>query len=607
MTLTDYNRTYRYLTIVRSRSTIFVDYFDTLVKTIANPYHINLQLFKCILNKYTIIQGRFSLEDVSKLWENAIQVSRKTYDDAPWDVLMTYIYNNLGGSNLGVDSSVFTKYCYDTYVAIILGAQYLNKPIYKLLRRAKTKGKKIYLVSDFWLPVEAYEIFLSTLGIRELFDGLYISSSINKSKFRGTIYPYVLKSLGIDANDVVMIGDNKRSDVKHAKKHAIQPLFYLNVSNKLYHRYIKNHGELNTLKIIKKKNEILHKNTALSAYTIGFYFFCNKLYQRASKDGIKSLCFLSRDGLLLKELFDIYQNICIPPKDQIETHYVINSRIVNQKAYDGKDTYNNDYTLFKTYMSQYSHDGVLAIVDNGWKCSSQMLFSELLSCKTIGYYIGVNKKENPANPSCLRNGLIFDIDTDGKGSVSKYYNILSARCKFIYEQLLTNDKGTLESYYRDIKGDIQFKYADEPSNSLMYCKYIKQIQKDIKYNLAGMSAWLVNSNFTAQDMATMYLKLIINQTKQDCVITNEIKNHRFELYDKINGIHEYSTQSDKIKKSDLNSFNLKTAIDIIKRPEEFLSYFVGIKRRLVKHPIILPFFRIIEVSYYRFLKHRMKL
>ena len=268
MILTDYNRIYQYFTTIRSRSTIFVDYFDTLVKTIADPYHINLQLFKCILNKYTIIQGRFSLKDVSKLWENAIQVSRKTYDDAPWDVLMTVLYNDIGGSELGVDSSSFTKYCYDTYIAIILGTQYLNKPIYKLLRRAKTKGKKIYLVSDFWLPVEAYEIFLSTLGIRELFDGLYISSSINKSKFRGTIYPYVLNSLRIDANDVVMIGDNKRSDVKHAKEHSIQPLFYLNVSNKLYHRYTKKHGAPNTLKIIKKKNEILHKNTAFGAYTV---------------------------------------------------------------------------------------------------------------------------------------------------------------------------------------------------------------------------------------------------------------------------------------------------------------------------------------------------
>lgn len=607
MILTDYNSVYRYITTIRKKTTIFVDYFDTLVKTIVDPNQINLQLFTCILNKYSGIQGRYSIEDLNAFWRNAILESRKFYDDAPWDVLMGYLYENIGEDVLGVDCSTFTKYCYDTYVAIIIGTQYLNRPIYKLLNKAKLKGIKIYLVSDFWLPIDAYELFLSVLGVRELFDGLYISSTLDKSKFRGTIYPYLLRQIRVRPKDVVMIGDNKYSDVKNALIYGIKPLYYLNITNKLSHRYNIKKKRNNPLKSIEKKIDYLHHDTAFSAYSIGFYYFCRELYNHATQDNIKSLCFLSRDGLLLKTLFDTYQNICIPTHKHIVTNYVVNSRIVNKKAKDAKEICDDDYVLFKEYLSSFSRDNVLAIVDNGWKCTSQLLFSQLLSCKTIGYYIGVNKKERPSDSYCVRNGLLFDIDIDGNSLKSQYYEILSARCKFIYEQLLTNGNGTLVSYYKDKNGKIQFKYADEPSNTLMYGKYISQIQEKIKCNFTGISAWLVNSKFTSKDLASIYLKLILNQSKQDCIITNEIKNHRFELFDKVNGIHEYSIQSDKILKSDLASISFSFPIDILKKPEDFLDRFVGIKRRIIKYPIVLPLFRIIEILYYRLLKYKLNL
>lgn len=69
-----------------------------------------------------------------------------------------------------MDKQSFVDSSLNIDISVEIGCQYGNLAIINMLRREKKRGKKILLVSDFYLPVSAYQDFLVNIQCQDLFD-----------------------------------------------------------------------------------------------------------------------------------------------------------------------------------------------------------------------------------------------------------------------------------------------------------------------------------------------------------------------------------------------------------------------------------------------------
>lgn len=86
------------------------------------------------------------------------------------------------------------------------------------------EGKKVYLVSDMYLPTEIIEKILTCCGI-EGYEKLYVSGACRKNKLTGELFRIMLGENGLDAGQVLHIGDSVRADFLGARKAGIRSVW----------------------------------------------------------------------------------------------------------------------------------------------------------------------------------------------------------------------------------------------------------------------------------------------------------------------------------------------------------------------------------------------
>jgi len=207
--------------------------------------------------------------------------------------------------------------------------QFKNEGLIADLRSLQAQGYPIYLISDFYLPEHLIAQILEFHGMTDLFQNLFISCSLQKSKESGTIYPHVLGKTAADPGKTVMIGDNKTSDSYNAAKYGLHTIHLKHTSHKIRNR--KNLFGSDTRAFEKVCREIegdCRKSPhPFSEYILHFYFYTERLYIKSKHDGVKNLFFLAREGLYLKRLFDAYQEMNrFNGQEKINTHYLKISR-----------------------------------------------------------------------------------------------------------------------------------------------------------------------------------------------------------------------------------------------------------------------------------------
>lgn len=194
--------------------------------------------------------------------------------------------------------------------------QVVNHDIADMLIKAKTEGHYIVLVSDFYLGCKSFESFLNKLNLRECFDRIYISCDYTKSKANSQLYQLVTadlkKQFGNDGySDSVMIGDKYFSDYKNSRINGIG-----------HSIHYKPPRGFNRKPLNKSFYQLFDQYSTLSNYAFSLYLFCDRLYEYCIKHEIDTLYFLSREGKILKQLFDIYKS----NKETIHTEYLYVSR-----------------------------------------------------------------------------------------------------------------------------------------------------------------------------------------------------------------------------------------------------------------------------------------
>lgn len=291
---------------------VLVDCFDTLLYRECTPNTVLIRWLGCLAEKYNV-----PYSDMENIWKLSIKNTDGNREELRFEDTAKKMYVRM--SYYGVlldDFIIFYNYAIEKYIDIEAAMLNVNRNVGDLITNEKIKGKRVYLVSDFYMPRVFFVKILEKLDVLNLFDGIYISSEVGLRKSTGSLYSFILDDLNVEASDVVMIGDNKHSDYKMPKAKGMTAV----------HLEVKTN--LKTAKLNSDLMSIFEKNLCkipLSNYAYTIYLFMYNILQYVEKNHVQDLYFCSREGEFLKRLFDAYI-LKRGKSDIVNTHYILVSR-----------------------------------------------------------------------------------------------------------------------------------------------------------------------------------------------------------------------------------------------------------------------------------------
>ena len=237
----------------------------------------------------------------------------------------------------GIDSETGVNAEFKTEMDLLYANPFIKK-VYDILTE---KNKKIIAVTDMYLPRGMIKKILDNCsynGISEIF----VSCEYKTSKYGGGLFETVREKTGGNFK-YIHIGDNPQSDYEQAIKHGFAAVRYENVNQKgeKYRAY-----EMSAIVGAAHRGAVnahfhngLHKFSM--AYEYGFICgglfvlgYCGYIHKYVQARGIEKILFLSRDGEILKKVYD-----SLFPSNNSE--YVLWSRRAAAKL--GSDKFRFDY------------------------------------------------------------------------------------------------------------------------------------------------------------------------------------------------------------------------------------------------------------------------
>lgn len=201
----------------------------------------------------------------------------------------------------------------------------------ELFERAKDTGKPVVLISDMFLPKELITRALHANGIQG-WSAFYLSNQVGLRKDSGQLYDHVLQTHQLRSHEMLMVGDNERSDFQIpcekliGSMHLLRPTELARGMPRM-RRFVEQYefsDDLNaelTLGLLFAKNfsAITYPNIKpaslfdTSPYNIGYSLvgplltsMSQWLIDTAASDGVDRLYFLAREGQLMKAVYDLW-------------------------------------------------------------------------------------------------------------------------------------------------------------------------------------------------------------------------------------------------------------------------------------------------------------
>lgn len=320
---------------------ISFDLFDTLI---LRPFSEPADLFY-------FLGGRLGLMDIRRIrMEQEALARRECFEkQGHYEVTFADIWRRMeretgvsAEKGMLLEQELEMKFCY------------ANPFMLKVFETLRAKGKKIICISDMYLP----QAFLMELLIKNGYTGiekLYVSCEYGKSKESGKLYRMIREEFPSETK-LIHVGDNEQSDVKMAGKYGFSALYYPNVNKQsLSFRPYDMSPVIGGAYRGIVNNRLYQGGIAYSReYEYGFIYgglfvlgYCQFIHEYCHGHGVDKLLFLSRDGDILKEVYDkLY------PEDN--TAYVYWSRSAATKLMAEFDRY--DY--FRRYLYHKVNQGV---------------------------------------------------------------------------------------------------------------------------------------------------------------------------------------------------------------------------------------------------------
>lgn len=278
-------------------------------------------------------------------------------------------------------------------------------------------GKRIIIVSDMYLPSEMLNKILSEAGYVG-YEKLYVSCEYGINKYEGKLYDYVIKDANL-SKKIIHVGDNLISDVKSAKTHGFESLHYQNVNENM-----QEYRALDMSPIVGGAYRGIVNNRircGLMKYSMEYEYgyiygglfvtgYCNFIHEYCNKNNVDKVLFLSRDGDVLKQAYDV-----MFPNDN--TEYVYWSRKVATRLMAGYDRF--DY--FRRFLYHKVNQGIG--------------IEEIIKSMGLSGDYGISGELTNENVEELKDALIADWDNillryeDELGRAGEYYSNILRGCR----------------------------------------------------------------------------------------------------------------------------------------------------------------------------------
>ena len=329
---------------LKTYDVISFDVFDTLI---FRPFSDPTDLFY-------LVGEKMGIQDFKNLRIRAEKKARdivhKTSDG--YEVTLEQIWNELA-EETGLDASEGIRIETETEKTLCFANPYMLE-VWDELKEA---GKKLIIVSDMYLPAETIKGILEKNGFTGA-ESIYISCELGCNKYEGRLYRKVLDDLRKDmpGAKVIHVGDNPRSDLKRAEANGFETAFYPNVNRNqlLYRPFDMSVVVGGAYRGIIGSHIYNGLKTYSREYEYGFIYgglfvlgYCKFIHDYLVKENPDKLLFLSRDGDILKKVYDYMY-----PGDP--TEYVLWSRKAALKLMAGYDKH--DY--FRRFIDHKVSDGI---------------------------------------------------------------------------------------------------------------------------------------------------------------------------------------------------------------------------------------------------------
>lgn len=315
----------------------------------------------------------------------------------------------------------------------------------QVLNEAKHMGKRVYLITDMYLPTDFIVDILDKLDITT-YDDIMVSCDYRTLKGEELFKRFKEKYI---ADSYLHIGDNPHSDIECAEKNGMDcvpihsAIRLLRESEyRILEKNAKGIMERNILGMFIAKmfnnpfctgeaENIKLRDIADLFVNPVVYLMINDLKNKALEGNYEKVLFASRDGYLLNKMYNMIKDENMP-----EGVYFYTSR----KAVVGVDLYDDNKILWMANLPySYTKDEILSKVFqvNGEKYSEQQPYDDYV----LQYKNEIIKKSHE-----LRQNYEKYITSVGLGG-GKYLFVdlvSSGTCQMYLEKLI---QGQLEGYY----------------------------------------------------------------------------------------------------------------------------------------------------------------
>lgn len=532
---------------------IFVDLFDTLVLRHVTAREVLQRWAVCLQNKYPSLSDRMISKlpyiriSIFKEKRELLSTQHSDITEVTYNDVIGVLFEKVKGELDGVQKEEFIASSKEIDIAVEIGCEYANTSLVEELEKEKQQGKRLFVVSDFYLCTDNVEELMFAAGIpQNLFEKIFISCDVGKRKANGDIYPFILKETGLKPENVIMIGDNRKSDCDIPASMGFLTDYRPNIVYKCkIHTRAKMNNDYARKQYRISLNEMFRYGKDYSEYIGIFYVFTKRLYVKLREDDVHKIAFMAREGYFMRQLFELYQEIVIPDNKKIDTTYYWCSRrsvmagikkaqmpeeidgeislknwlksldisLEEARRYisftdeeaekpqflekselfksliENKDffqyfenTIKTNFDAFMKYTEPYIVDSKFRFVDSGWKGTTQNTIQDNYGISTVGYYIGVQKPDKPIL-ELERTGLIFSEEKPR----SRYYDYLGTNIPF-YQQLLSAPHGTALKYIIE-DGNVLIKCEWDPMEEKLYYENIEELQRFMLLKFRGLCAW----------------------------------------------------------------------------------------------------------------------
>lgn len=206
------------------------------------------------------------------------------------------------------------------------------KSVCDMISTLRMQGQQIVFISDMYLPYFFVKEILTTYGLFQEGDHLYISSCSGKRKSTGNLFKLIHKELDVDYGDWVHYGDNAVADRAVPRKLGIKAKSIVHRSDFYENRLrLQDHtSRLQTADVMAaiskavrlKESGDIQWDFACELIAPAFVPFVYGILTDAVRRGITDLFFMARDSYVFFEIAKVWQ----PDFPTLKLHYLYVSR-----------------------------------------------------------------------------------------------------------------------------------------------------------------------------------------------------------------------------------------------------------------------------------------